>query len=99
MRIVDDIEMLNLCQNSSMRVVGFDALNYYYALQTTINVTTNNQTFSQAINISANEDVFVITEHNYSTDGPKEYEIILMVRKVLFLFLPSFRLEKFLYGV
>jgi len=46
-------------------------------LETEINISTNGELYSQELNISAGDSVFVITETNYSSDGSKEYEIIL----------------------
>lgn len=70
---VDDYDVLY--SNISTYIITFDAKNYYQNTTSNIKVTTNNETFNQTFNISSNDDVIVITEINYSSDGLKQYQI------------------------
>ncbi len=70
---VEDYDVLY--SNISRYVMAFTAKNYYNNLSTNIKISTNNETFNNSFNISSNEDIIVITEINYSSDGQKDYEI------------------------
>ncbi|MBR9677377.1 hypothetical protein GOV04_04505 [Candidatus Woesearchaeota archaeon] len=75
---IKGLEVVNydvLYANTSRRIIEFNARNNYHTLNTNVLVDTNEESFSDSLNIEEATDAVFITEINYSTDGPQEYKV------------------------
>jgi hypothetical protein len=66
-----------LLTNVSRRIVGFDAHNEYYALETNVSVQSEFANFSRLANISSDESVLVFAELNNTQGAEKEVVVRL----------------------
>ena len=74
---LDPLDYDVLAENTSNKIIAFNAKSDNFATTTNISVTTDGTSFSKNANIGKDAFVMVISEVEYSSDGTKTYTITL----------------------